>query len=157
MVNLFIFLAFFFSSASGSVFEKSDKPDIDIKWYIQKEKINPDTYKVTIDTRKVNRYIQLSDIRFVAEFRNIKGDLLSRDTINFFTKAPGNVVPLAGNHVSSMTYKQQYGATAKITGIRLLYKWDDSSISLEPDPIEEKAIIKDLVYGEGSAAVSDSP
>lgn len=129
---------------------------LDVKWYIQKDKFNADTYKVTIDTRKVNRYIQLSDIRFIAEFRNMKGDLLSRDTVSFF-KDPINLKHLAGNHVSSMTYKHQYGAKVKITGVMLFYKWDDSSISLEPDPIEEKAIAKELVYGEGSTPVSDAP
>lgn len=152
MINLILFLIIFPFFGSDL---KADNPAIDVKWYIQKE-VNPDTYKVTIDTRKVNKYIQLSDIRFIAEFKNMTGDLLSLDTINFF-KASLNIKHLAGNHVSSMTYKHQYGATVKITGVTLFYKWDDSSISLEPDPIEEKAIAKELVYGEGSATVSDAP
>ncbi len=129
---------------------------INVKWHIQKDKVNTDTYKVTVDTREVNRYIQLSEIRFIVEFRTMQDDLLSRDTINFF-KDSTNTKHLAGNHVLSMIYKHQYGANVKISGATLFYKWDDSSISLEPDPIEEKAIAKELVYGEGSTTVSDAP
>lgn len=161
MIRLFIFFVFLFSPLSGIFQQQPQHPEINVKWYIRKDPQLPGRYTVTIDTRKVNRYIQLSSVRFVAEFVNRKGDLIGRDTIAFAPQRSGggsdSQTHLSGGKIFSMNYRNPKGPDVKLTGLKLLYRWDDSSISLEPDPIEEKAIIPALVYGEGSADISKAP
>jgi hypothetical protein len=160
MINLFIFLSLFFSSPSAFC-QTSQNSEIKVKWYIRKNESIPGKYTITVDARKVNRYIQLSAMRFVVEFRDPKGNLIDRDTVNFISQPSGDKLVsrthLSGGKISSMTYKDPHPSNTKVTGIKLFYKWDDSSISFEPDPIEEKPIIPALAYGEGSTDISAAP
>lgn len=161
MINLFISLALLSFNAQAYPFAMDQPPDLNFKWYIRKVD-NTASYTVSVDARKLNRYIQLSDMRFIVEYSDQNDRLISRDTLQFLPQTAGVVVShpithLSGGNLMSMDYRHQYAANTKVRGTKLLYKWDDSSISLEPDPIEEKVIIPDLVYGEGISAISEAP
>jgi hypothetical protein len=151
-----IFLCNGFSS-----FAQLHKADIYPKWYIRTDRHNPDKFTVTIDAKNVNRYIQLSNLRFVIGFKDMNGKLLNRDTINFFQKSDKSSADfrnlyLAGNNAITRTFTRRHGLNEQLTGILLLYNWYDTSMSTDPDPFGEKVIFEDTIQGEGTADVSDN-
>jgi hypothetical protein len=155
MIHLLI-LSFLFNGPQ-SFFQSSLNSGVPVKWSIQTNKNDPAIYNVIIDASKVNRFIQLGDLRFVADFKDRQGNLISRDSIWYFPKTAAQAGHISGTKVSSRTFSHSYGPDVKITGIKLLFVWDDTSMSMEPDPFGDKLIIENEIYGKGSADISDGP
>lgn len=152
LVNQAVFLFIFF--CKGHFFPV----DIDLKWYLKSDPQSSNTFSVTVDAGKVSRYIQLSDLRFIIDTRNTQGRLLRRDTMAFLESQPGeSPYYLSGSNVAVKTFTKPHGPDTAVTGIKLLYKWYDTSMSTDPDPFGEKVIIEEMIYGEGSAVLSDMP
>ena len=152
MIRLYL-LAFLFLAGTKSSFSKSPAAGIPVKWYILTGKGDPASFRVIIDASKVSRFIQLGELRFIADFKDMRGNLISRDTIWLFPKtAP--VRYISGAKTVELSFKHLYGPDIKITGIKLFYVWDDTSMSTEPDPFGDKLVIEKEIFGRDSADVS---
>jgi len=103
--KIFILSFIFFCNGYPFSVPDFDKTDIDLKRYIQTDQRAPANFSITVDAKKVNWYIQLSDLRFVIDFKDMKGNLISRDTIDFFPKPskenglPGSLNRLSGGNI----------------------------------------------------------